>query len=286
MKEGSIVPAINRMPNISLEEGIKMEMAAMRMVMEIPGVRMVVTNIGRGESPADTQGQNESTPIATLKPRDEWPKGWNQDTIADTMRDKLYANLPGVHLVMAQPISDRVDEMVTGVRSDVAIKLFGDDLDVLRDKANEIARVAGGVRGVRDMRVGDMRCRRVDADGNVGITACVAFMVRRMGGFRLNTAGLDQDDLELYLIDHGLEEMGEGTGEKGEPQLVIRCNFPDFGQVQKALEDRGLATLSATHEYICLTPTELPEDQAREVLEMVDRLEQDDDVQQVYHTLA
>jgi YebC/PmpR family DNA-binding regulatory protein len=122
--------------------------------------------------------------------------------------------------------------------------------------------------------------------GNVGITGSVAFMFRRMGVFRLNPAGLDQDDLELYLIDHGLEEMGEGTGEKGEPQLVIRCNFPDFGQVQKALEDRGLATLSATHEYICLTPTELPEDQAREVLEMVDRLEQDDDVQQVYHTLA
>lgn len=122
--------------------------------------------------------------------------------------------------------------------------------------------------------------------GNVGITGSVAFMFRRMGVFRLNPAGIDQDDLELYLIDHGLEEMGEGTGEKGEPQLVIRCNFPDFGQVQKALEDRGLAALSATHEYICLTPTELAEEQAREVLEMVDRLEQDDDVQQVYHTLA
>jgi len=122
--------------------------------------------------------------------------------------------------------------------------------------------------------------------GNVGITGSVAFMFRRMGVFRLNPQGIDQDDLELYLIDHGLEEMGEGTGEKGEPQLVVRCNFPDFGQVQKALEDRGIATLSATHEYICLTPTELPEEQAREVLEMVDRLEQDDDVQQVYHTLA
>lgn len=122
MKEGSIVPAINRMPNISLEEGIKMEMEAMRMVMDIPGVRMVVTNIGRGESPADTQGQNESTPIATLKPRKEWPKGWTQDTIADAMRDKLAQNLLGVQLVMAQPISDRVDELLTGVRSDVAVR--------------------------------------------------------------------------------------------------------------------------------------------------------------------
>ena len=153
MKEGSIVPAINRMPNISLDEGIKMEMEAMRMVMEIPGVRMVVTNIGRGESPADTQGQNESTPIATLKPRDEWPKGWNQDTIADAMRGKLYANLPGVQLVMAQPISDRVDELLTGVRSDLAVKVFGDDLEALKRTANDIAKVAGEVKGAQDIRI-------------------------------------------------------------------------------------------------------------------------------------
>lgn len=153
MKEGSIVPAINRMPNISLEEGIKMEMEAMKMVMEIPGVRMVVTNIGRGESPADTQGQNESTPIATLKPREDWPKGWTQESIADAMRDKLYENLPGVQLVMAQPISDRVDEMVTGVRSDVAVKVFGDDLELLKQTANDIAKVAGEIKGAQDIRV-------------------------------------------------------------------------------------------------------------------------------------
>ena len=66
----------------------------------------------------------------------------------------------------------------------------------------------------------------------------VSFMFKRMGVFRLNPEGIDQDDLELYLIDHGLEEMGESTGEKGEPQIVIRCAFADFGHVQKALEDR------------------------------------------------
>ena len=61
-----------------------------------------------------------------------------------------------------------------------------------------------------------------------------------MGVFRLKPEGIDQDDLELHLIDHGLDEMGESTGEKGEPQIVIRCAFADFGQVQKALEDRGI----------------------------------------------
>jgi YebC/PmpR family DNA-binding regulatory protein len=122
--------------------------------------------------------------------------------------------------------------------------------------------------------------------GNLATTGSVGFLFRRMGVFRLNPEGIDQDDLELYLIDHGLEEMGESTGEKGEPQLVIRCNFPDFGQVQKALEDRGLTPLSAEQEYVCTTPVDLPEDKAAEVLELIDKLEQDDDVQRVFHALA
>ena len=152
MREGSLVPGINRVPNISLEESIKMEMEAMRLVMQVPGIKSAVSGVGRGESPADPQSQNESTPIVSLKPRDEWPHGWNQDNIAEAVREKLKA-LPGVQVVMAQPISDRVDEMVTGVRSDVAIKVFGDDLDQLKKKADEIARVAQGVRGAQDLRV-------------------------------------------------------------------------------------------------------------------------------------
>ncbi|MGC1727788.1 MAG: YebC/PmpR family DNA-binding transcriptional regulator [Steroidobacteraceae bacterium] len=122
--------------------------------------------------------------------------------------------------------------------------------------------------------------------GNLATSGSVSFLFKKMGVFRLDPAGIDQDDLELYLIDHGLEEMGESTGEKGEPQLVIRGAFADFGKLQEALEARGITPLSATHEYICTMPTELPENQATEVIEVIDRLEQDEDVQQVFHTLA
>ena len=123
--------------------------------------------------------------------------------------------------------------------------------------------------------------------GNLATTGSVAFLFNKMGVFRLDPSTVkDQDELELDLIDHGLEEMGESSGEKGEPQLVIRCNFADFGRLQEALEKRGLAPLSAEHEYICNLPTELPEDQATEVLGLIDKLEQDDDVQKVFHTLA
>ena len=124
------------------------------------------------------------------------------------------------------------------------------------------------------------------AGGNLGTAGSVAFQFRKMGVFRLKPDGIDQDDLELYLIDHGLEEMGEGTGDKGETQIVARCLFENFGQMQKALEDRGITPISAEQEYICLAPTELAEEQANEALALIDKLEQDEDVQKVYHTLA
>ncbi len=122
--------------------------------------------------------------------------------------------------------------------------------------------------------------------GNLGATGSVSFQFRKMGVFRLKPDGIDQDDLELYLIDHGLDEMGESTGEKGEPQIVARCPFADFGHMQEALEKRGIVPLSAAHEYICTAPIELPEAQATEALAMIDKLEQDDDVQNVYHSLV
>ena len=121
--------------------------------------------------------------------------------------------------------------------------------------------------------------------GNLGSTGSVAFQFHKMGVFRLSPEGIDHDDLELYLIDHGLEEMGDSTGDKGEPQIVARCAFADFGVMQEALEKRGITPLSATHEYICTAPVELPEAQANEALAMIDKLEQDEDVQNVYHSL-
>jgi YebC/PmpR family DNA-binding regulatory protein len=122
--------------------------------------------------------------------------------------------------------------------------------------------------------------------GNLGATGSVGFMFKRMGVFRLNPTGVDAESLELDLIDHGLEEMGESTGEKGEPHLVIRCTFADFGRLQKALEDRKITPLSAESEYIPQTPVQLAEDRATEALKLVDLLEQDEDVQKVFHNLA
>jgi YebC/PmpR family DNA-binding regulatory protein len=134
--------------------------------------------------------------------------------------------------------------------------------------------------------VGSLRNIFAKGAGNLGNTGSVAFQFKKMGVFRLDPKGIDQEELELDLIDHGLEEMGESTGEKGEPQLVIRCLFADFGKMQEALEARKLTPSSAEHEYVPSAATELPEAQANEVLALIDKLEQDDDVQKVFHTLA
>jgi len=122
-------------------------------------------------------------------------------------------------------------------------------------------------------------------NGTLGNSGSVSFQFRKMGVFKLKTEGLSQDDLELELIDHGLEEMGEGTGENGETVLVIRVAFNDFGKMQKALEEKNITPISAEVEWIPSTTVQLPEDQAQDVLKLVDKLEQDEDVQKVFYNL-
>jgi cobalt-zinc-cadmium resistance protein CzcA len=124
-----------------------------RIISKIPGVQgPVVSRLGRGESPVDPSGPNQDDVFANMKPLKERP-GLTQQAIADEMRKRLAPVLPGINVVMSQPIADNVDEMVTGVKADIAIKVFGDDLDMLIQKANDIAKVAHTVRGYRDMRI-------------------------------------------------------------------------------------------------------------------------------------
>lgn len=133
--------------------------------------------------------------------------------------------------------------------------------------------------------VANVRAYFNKGNGTLGNSGSVSFQFKKMGVFRLKPEGLQPDELELELIDSGLEEMGEGTGENEEEVLVLRTAFGDFGNMQKALEEKGLHPISAEVEWIPATTVELPEDQAQEVLKLVDRLEQDEDVQKVFHNL-
>jgi cobalt-zinc-cadmium resistance protein CzcA len=152
MQEGSITPVIVRVPKISIEESIKMETQAMRAIKSVPEVQTVVSRLGRGESASDPGQPHESDPIVSLKPKKEWRAGMTQDDIANEIREKLKF-LPGVEVAISQPIAARVDEMVSGVRSQVAVKLFGDDLDELRKTGDAIASALMSTKGATDLRV-------------------------------------------------------------------------------------------------------------------------------------
>ncbi|HTP27901.1 MAG TPA: YebC/PmpR family DNA-binding transcriptional regulator [Anaeromyxobacteraceae bacterium] len=134
--------------------------------------------------------------------------------------------------------------------------------------------------------VANVRAHFKDHGGNLGTAGSVAFLFQKKGVFRLASQGLALDEIELELIDHGLEEMSLGEGEKGESQAIARCAFAAFGELQAAIEDRKLPLLSAELEHVALTEVELGPDEAGEVLALVDELERDEDVQRVFHNLA
>jgi YebC/PmpR family DNA-binding regulatory protein len=134
--------------------------------------------------------------------------------------------------------------------------------------------------------VANVRAYFNKGNGNLGTSGSVSFQFKKMGVFKLKPEGLNTEDLELELIDHGLNDLGEGVGEHGEPLIVLHVAFNDFGNMQRELESRNIVPVSAEVEWIPTTTVSLPEEQAQEVLKLVDKLEQDDDVQKVFHNLV
>ncbi len=122
--------------------------------------------------------------------------------------------------------------------------------------------------------------------GVLGTSGSVSFQFKKLGVFKLKPEGLDPEELELELIDYGLEDMGEAPGENNEPVIVLHTAFNNFGHMQRALESRNITPLTAELEWIPTSTVELSEEKAQDVLKLVDKLEQDEDVQKVFHNLA
>src|SRR5258708_29556013 len=116
-------------------------------------------------------------------------------------------------------------------------------------------------------------------DDVMGNSGSVSFQFKKMGSFKLKPEGLNADELELELIDFGLEELGESTAENGDEILVVRCGFTDFGKMQKALEEKGITPISAELEGIPSTTIPLTDEQADDVIKLIKKLEQYEDGQ-------
>lgn len=129
--------------------------------------------------------------------------------------------------------------------------------------------------------VANVRVHFNKGNGSLGNSGSVAFTFNRMGEFKVKNSGQNIEDLELELIDYGLEEIGEDS----EGNIIIRTAYNEFGNMSKALEEKGIEVVTAELTRIPATTVELNEEQSNDVLKMVDMLEQDEDVQKVYHNL-
>ena len=125
---------------------------AEKILKRFPEVINVVSKTGRADIASDPMGIELSDVMVMLKPREEWQTTKSKEELVEKMREAL-AELPGVASSFSQPIALRVDELVSGVRSAIGIKIFGEDLDVLKEKAEAVARVLGKVRGAADINV-------------------------------------------------------------------------------------------------------------------------------------
>ncbi|PTX10687.1 YebC/PmpR family DNA-binding regulatory protein [Pontibacter mucosus] len=129
--------------------------------------------------------------------------------------------------------------------------------------------------------VANVRMHFSKGGGSLGKTGSLDFMFDRKGIFKVSAEGADLEELELELIDFGAEDIYEHEGE-----IIIETPFTEFGNMQKGLEEKGLNVISAEVQRIPTTRTELTEEQEEEVLSLIERFEEDDDVQAVYHNMA
>lgn len=152
LDEGAVSIKLARLPSISLPQSLELAGRVEKIVKQFPEVIDVVSRTGRADIASDPEGVDASDITVTLKPREQWTTAKTKEELVDKMREAV-AQVPGVAASFTQPIALRVDELVSGVKSAIGIKIFGDDLDVLKAKAEAVARILGNVRGAADINV-------------------------------------------------------------------------------------------------------------------------------------
>ncbi len=152
LREGTVIVRLTMAPSISLDESKRTALIVERRLMAIPEVRETVTRIGRGEVGAHSDPINSAEIYVLLKPKSKWRVKGGQDAIEKVIRESL-GDVPGVQVNLTQPIEMTVDELLEGVRAELAVKLFGDDLDILKKQADRIAGVIRKIRGAEDVQV-------------------------------------------------------------------------------------------------------------------------------------
>ena len=232
LQEGTIILRLTMAPSISLTESTRLTQIVERRVMQVPEVEHVVTRIGRGEVGAHTDPINSAEMYILLKPKDQWRTAETQQELEEVIRKEV-GEIPGILTNFTQPIQMTVDELLEGVRAELAIKLFGDDLDVLKEKADEIARVVKRVPGAAD----------VQPDQISGTPQ----LLIRPDRHAIARYGINMEDVQKVIR---AAVGGEIAGQlfEGVKRFDILVRFsPDFRSTRQQIEQILIETPEGTH---------------------------------------
>jgi heavy metal efflux system protein len=212
LEEGSLAIQIIRPPSVSLEESLRQATATEQTLLrEFPDeVADVVFKTGRAEIATDPMGVDLSDGLVTLRPHDQWVKAQDKEDLVEVMQDTLLASVPGVNFGFSQPIELRVNELIEGVRSDVAIVVYGDDLAELGKVGDAIATVVQAVPGAADVKVeqvAGLPMLRIEVDPQ-----------------RIARLGLSAEDVLAGVEALGGKEVG--TVIQGQRRFALQVRFP------------------------------------------------------------
>ena len=223
MDEGDIIVQLEKLPSITLDQSVALDGQVQKNLLKhIPEIATIVSRVGADELGLDPMGLNETDTFLVLKPKDEWRMNTKDKLIAEIR--KVMEETPGIAFGFTQPIEMRVSEMLTGTRGDVAVKLFGTDIGVLNEKADEIAGVLKHITGSSD----------VFAKQNNGMQ----FLSVTIDKLAAGRFGLDSDSIET-LLRAQIEGLNLGIVQEGikRTPLIIRgnSNAANFDNLQITL---------------------------------------------------
>lgn len=233
LDEGDIIVQLEKLPSITLEQSVALDIQVQKKLREnIPEIVDIVARVGSDELGLDPMSLNDTDTFLILKPKKQWRMD-SKEQLQDEIR-KVMAQVPGIAFQFTQPIEMRVSEMLTGTRGDVAVKLFGTDLNVLNEKARQIAEILRSIDGSSD----------VFAKQNAGMQ----FLQLTIDKSAAGRLGLDSDTIET-LLRAQIEGLKLGIVQEGikRTPLILRgdSNTANFDNLQIALPDGGQVPVTA-----------------------------------------
>lgn len=216
LEEGNIIIETRNPPSISLPEAVKVSTNIERAIKHVPEITTVVCRTGRPDIATDPMGVYQTDAYVMLKPHEAWRPGMTKEKLVDELRQILNEQVPGANFNFTQLIAMRVDELVSGVRSDVAVKIFGDDLDMLSEKAGEVKKVMQNVRGQTDLQV-----EKLTGSGQLLITPDR----QRMARYGVNVSNIE-DVVQTAIMGRSVCEVLEGR-----KRFDLKVRFPEGSEI-------------------------------------------------------